>query len=107
MSTTYTPEQILELLRESSQGDEQWVQLASEKFNAILLRGDRIAVYQNMELGHPELGHRQYISYGSTVSALGTVDPPPERLPDWPGQINWRYQLQGVLENGPVQLGNA
>lgn len=60
-----------------------------------LARGDGIAVYENHDLGHPELGHRQLLSYGSEAAQLET-DTPPERLPDFPGTINWRYTLIGV-----------
>lgn len=106
--------------------------------NRWLERGDGVAVYQNEDLGHPELGKRQFVSFGSRNAQLeyqhctcgvcgkklafheseglihhddpdydpyeGEVntydhDPditPPTRLPDIGGQINWRYQLQGI-----------
>lgn len=60
-----------------------------------LARGDGIAVYENHDMGHPELGHRQLVSYGSPAATLET-DTPPERLPDFPATINWRYSLIGV-----------
>lgn len=55
-------------------------------------RGDGIAVYENQELGHPELGHKQFVSYGSSAAQLET-DEPPTILPDIGGRINWRYCL--------------
>lgn len=58
-------------------------------------RGDGAAVYVNSDFGHPYLGHRQIVSYGSPAATLETVDPP-QVLPDWPGAINWRYTLEGV-----------
>lgn len=63
-----------------------------------LNRGDGIAVYENHDLGHPELGHRKFMSYGSSAAQLET-DTPPERLPDIGGAINWRYQLVGVYRS--------
>lgn len=62
-------------------------------------RGDGVAVYENHDLGHPELGHRKFLSYGSADAQLET-DEPPERLPDIGGAINWRYQLVGVYRHG-------
>jgi len=59
-------------------------------------RGDGAAIYENQDLGHPELGHIQIVSYGGPDSQLETPTPP-ERLPDIGGHINWRYTLTGVL----------
>jgi hypothetical protein len=58
-------------------------------------------VYQNSELGHPELGHRKYVSYGSAYAQL-EVEVPPRTLPDIGGDINWRYQLIGVYAGEPL-----
>lgn len=66
-----------------------------ETVNRWLARGDGIAVYENQDMGHPELGHRQFLSYGSSDAQLETNEPP-IRLPDIGGAINWRYQLIGV-----------
>lgn len=63
--------------------------------NRWLDRGDGIAIYENQDLGHPELGHVQFLSYGSPAAQLETEEPP-VRLPDIGGAINWRYQLVGV-----------
>jgi len=63
--------------------------------NKWLARGDGLAVYENHELGHPELGHRQYASYGSSAAQLETQTPP-ARLPDIGQRINWRYLLVGT-----------
>lgn len=95
MTTEYTFDQLTDLVRESSDGDDQFVQQALEKFRVIIRRGDGVAVYENHDLGHPELGHRQYVSFGSTEAALSMADPP-QGLPDWPGAINWRYALIGT-----------
>lgn len=63
--------------------------------NRWLERGDGIAVYENWDMGHPDLGELRLISYGSGESALKS-DTPPNILPDWPGVINWRYSLVGT-----------
>lgn len=87
-------------------------------------RGDGIAVYVNHDLGHPELGQIQVMSYGSDASQLETrnidtlsednrkayvrgtaifgEDLVPTTLPDIGGRINWRYQLEAVVPAGPV-----
>lgn len=63
-----------------------------ELFSRWLSRGDGVAVYENHDLGHPEVGHRQWMSYGGTAAQL-EVDTPPTTLPDIGGRIHWRYQL--------------
>lgn len=63
--------------------------------NRWLARGDGIAVYSNHEIGHPDLGHRQFVSFGSAAAQLETSTPP-DRLPDIGTRINWRYWLDGV-----------
>lgn len=68
---------------------------ARHQFERWLNRGDGIAVYENVDLGHPELGHRQWISYGSPEAQL-EGDTAPALLPDIGNRINWRYALEGV-----------
>jgi len=65
-------------------------------------RGDGVAVYENAELGHPDLGHKKFVSFGSAQARLepNVCDDdgnPPQRMPDIGGQINWRYQLTGTV----------
>lgn len=100
-ATEYTPGQLFDLLAESSYDDTAWLDGAVARINRILERGDKIAVYENHDLGHPEIGHRQYVSYGSLAAQLGGAEPP-ERLPDIGGAINWRYVLVGTCTQGPV-----
>lgn len=68
---------------------------ARHQFERWLTRGDGIAVYENVDLGHPELGHRQWISYGSPEAQL-EGNTAPALLPDIGNRINWRYALEGV-----------
>jgi len=60
-------------------------------------RGDGCAIYENAELGHSDLGHRQFVSFGSTFAQIEAIEPP-QRLPDIGNKINWRYQLIGTLK---------
>ena len=66
-----------------------------------LERGDGVAVYENQDFGHPDLGHLQFVSYGSPAAQLET-DVPPQRLPDIGNAINWRYQLVFTYRGEPV-----
>jgi hypothetical protein len=87
MAKTYTRDELRELL-----GDpEDFALIEHRWFN----RGDGCAVYENADMGHPELGHLQFVSYGSSAAQL-EMDEPPQRLPDIGNRINWRYQLIGV-----------
>jgi hypothetical protein len=58
--------------------------------------GKGAALYQNQELGHPEMGHLQIISFGTPEAGL-PMDEPPQTMPDFPDRINWRYQLVGFV----------
>jgi hypothetical protein len=62
-----------------------------------LERGDGCAVYRNMALDSASAGLRKFVSYGSKVAQLETLEPP-TRLPDIGGQINWAYQLEGTCK---------
>jgi hypothetical protein len=60
----------------------------------------RWAAYQNVELGHPQLGHLKFLAVGPH----NTLKEASERLPDTPREINWRYYLVGFisLETGDI-----
>jgi hypothetical protein len=66
-----------------------------------LERGDGAAVYENHDLGHPDLGMPKIVSYGSSQAML-EVSEPPERLPDIGGSINWRFVLVGTYRKGSL-----
>ena len=68
-----------------------------------LQRGDGIAVYENQDLGHPELGEKKFMSFGSEAAQLKT-DTPPKQLPDIGNQINWRYQLAGTYKGDRLRF---
>lgn len=71
---------------------EEALEDAARLINGWLERGDGVAVYENADLGHPSLGHKQFVSYGSSAAQLET-DVPPQRLPDIGQLVFWRYQL--------------
>lgn len=72
-----------------------------EAWNRWLAAGKGVAVYQNQDMNHPELGHKRFASFG-TPEAQFEDDEPPKQLPDFPGEINWRYQLIGTYRGEPV-----
>lgn len=61
--------------------------------------GKGVAIYQNRDLGHRMVGHRQFISFG-TPEAQIEDDALPTRLPDIGTSINFRYILEGTCRDG-------
>lgn len=84
-------------LEETGLDPVYWAQ--SQKW---LDRGDGMAIYENQDIGHLQLGHRQFVSFGSTAAQLES-DEPPQRLPDIGNRINWRYQLIGFIKHNSSQ----
>lgn len=58
-------------------------------------RGGRWAAYQNVDLGHPQLGHLKFLQFGGPENTF--KEPPAPRLPDTPTEINWRYYHVGEV----------
>lgn len=60
-------------------------------------RGDSVLVYENVDLSHPGMGDLMWVTYGSDACMLpaSQFPEPPERMPDTPTSINWRYYLKG------------
>jgi hypothetical protein len=71
-----------------------------ELVNQWLEDGKGVAIYENVDLGHPELGHRQYVTFGTPRAQVGEVAP--ERLPDIGDAINWRYMLVGTYRGSRI-----
>lgn len=88
---TFTADEILAM------ADEEIRDALTRIIGRVQHRGDGLAVYENMELGHPEIGLLYFMSYGSEVSQIETKNPP-TTMPDIGGVIGWRYQLKGVLK---------
>lgn len=61
-----------------------------------LSRGDGVAVYRNEAFDSSMHGGRKFVSFGSKKAQIED-DLPPKRLPDIGGQINWAYQLEGIV----------
>lgn len=76
-----------------------------QTINGWLARGDGVAIYENQDLGHPELGAKQFLSFGSPSAQL-EVDEPPQRLPDIGNKINWRYSLIGTYKGEAITEGS-
>lgn len=91
-----TQDELLESLQPAIDRNEN----VRHRVNQWLARGDGVAVYENVELGHPDAGHRQYLSFGSPAAQI--MDPP-ERMPDIGGAINWRYNLVGTYRGAPLK----
>jgi hypothetical protein len=88
----------------------EWYQTVVSLLNRAHERGDGVAIYENADLGHHDIGQWQIVSYGSVISQLETRstelprphewanggDVIPKTLPDIGGAINWRYMLRVV-----------
>jgi hypothetical protein len=94
------------LALEHADGDEAHADAVAALYDRATARGDGVAVFENWDLGHPALGHQQYVTYGSPQAQLELHDHtdvhtiPPKQLPDIGGRINWRYQLVAVARKG-------
>lgn len=110
MVTEYTKDEFMEMFRkhagdflapgaamEDDPDTRQWYVATIIQMNRWLERDDGIAVYENHDMGHADLGEKQFTSYGSPQAQL-EVPEPPERLPDIGGRINWRYTLIGTYK---------
>ena len=84
---TMTEEELFKLLDEEHHGLVRgWMD-----------RGDGVAVYRNQAMDSANLGHRQFVSYGSAKAQL-EMEEPPQRLPDLGSKINWAYQLEAAIQ---------
>jgi hypothetical protein len=88
----WTEDQLQAWITDQGADDADWLARCLELSERWLARGDGAAVYENHDLGHRDLGLGRLISYGSPAAQI-EADYPPDRLPDFPGEINWRYVL--------------
>jgi hypothetical protein len=105
--TEYTATQLTGLLAEKYGPDA--VPDVAGQLNGWLARGDGVAVYENHDLGHQDLGDVKIASFGSPAAMLEDTNHspnPPQRLPDGlpAGHINWRYTLVGTYRGAPLPL---
>lgn len=63
---------------------------AQEKFKAWLARGDKILVYQNQDLGHPDIGRQMFLP-SAEPRELGSQGPDTAQC-----GMGWRYILQSI-----------
>ena len=78
------------------QGDERPEPEALEAMREGIKRypNARYAVYQNNDLGHPDIGHLKFLAVGPE----NTLKEAPQRLPDTRSEINWRYLFAGWVD---------
>lgn len=70
---------------------------AQQAFNRWVARGDGIAVYQNVDLAHSEVGHRKFVSFGGPDAQI--PGEPPEAFPVSVSG-HWAYRLEAVVPRG-------
>lgn len=99
----WTEQQLTDYL--DSQGDPEWRDQTMALIGRWLERGDSAAIYENHDLGHPEMGSCRIASYGSAAAQL-EMSYPPDRLPDIGNQINWRYVLIATYGKAPAGEGD-
>lgn len=70
--------------------------------NRMVNEGQKIGLYSNHDLGHPEIGRPRFFGSNQFTDMDRTIgrwrDGFPVTLPDFPGEINWRYQLDAVYD---------
>lgn len=98
--TELTPEELRDYITPRFQDADAVI----AKVNGWLARGDKVAVYVNHDLGHPQAGEPRLVSYGSPQALLAFLDEPPVQLPDTAKDVNWRFRLEAVCLSGPVPL---
>lgn len=82
-------------------GDSQPDSNALRKMRSVTKQGVWYA-YQNHDLGSEDLGHLMFLFCGPD----STFKEPPDKMPDTPSSINWRYVLVGKvnIENGKIEV---
>ena len=80
---------------------EDFLAIDPEALATMRERGKGWAVYQNMDMGHPDLGRLQFLQYGEGCTHVT----PPSRCPDTHVGSGWRYCYIGLvhLETGTVE----
>ena len=74
--------------------------ISKEALATMRKRGGTWAAYENHDLGHRDLGHLRFLRYGEGCTFLV----PPQRHPDLPREILWRYWFVGLVntETGEI-----
>lgn len=97
----YEPDQLLADLAiqwVDEEDGEQRLASSIRTVNTWLERGDGVAIYENQDLGHWALGHKIFLSFGSTDAQIERSSDLPASCPiELPhGMMAWRYQLVGT-----------
>ena len=66
----WTEEQLRTWVEHQGQDDPSWLAQVSELTERWLARGDGVAVFENHDLGHRDLGQGRLCSYGSAQAQL-------------------------------------
>lgn len=65
-----------------------------ESLEVMRDRGGRWAAYQNIDMCSRNIGHLRFLQFGGPEN---TFKVPPERHPDTPQVIGWRYYYVGEV----------
>lgn len=65
-----------------------------EALETMRSRGERWYAYQNLDFGHPNLGHLQFLQVGKGR----TFEKPPKQMPDTAQGLGYRYKLIGHVD---------
>lgn len=71
-----------------------------EALQAMRTRGGTWAAYQNHALDSADLGHLRFLKIGAGC----TFEAPPQRYPDRPDTIGWRYLYVGMVNFATGQI---
>lgn len=80
-----------------------------EQVNRWLERGDGIAAYENSDIGHPDLGRRVFVSFGSEQAQIQAEpwDFPPSLPIDHPSWgFGWRYYLRAWYRGSRINASD-
>ena len=64
-----------------------------ESLETMRARGGSWAVYQDQAMDSRAFGHMQFLRFGPG----STFETPPERCPDTPSGLGWKYVLIGTV----------
>jgi hypothetical protein len=98
----WTEDQLRAWIEHQGADDPAWTARALELAERWLSRGDGVAIYENHDMGHRDLGLGRMLSYGSPAAQI-EADYPSDRMPDLGHEINWRYVLIATCKRVPAE----
>lgn len=75
-------------------------QPGQEALTAMKTRGGQWSAYQNHMLDSADLGHLRFLKVGASC----TFEAPPQRYPDTPSTIGWKYLYVGMVNLETEQI---